>query len=559
MKVTLVRPPQVYPNEGFPVGPRSGLPLGLLSIAAFLERGGHRVNIIDALIDFDIRQLDMSKRWIHFGQSWEELRNNISSGDPEIIGIGNQFTTNLSQSFMTAKIAKEACPKAKVVIGGPHASSAPEDILASPDVDYACVGEGEPIMLNLANRAGDLNGVVNIPGLAYRNDGEIIETETRSPISDLDTLPLPAYHLLNMERYFFLERKGYISRATYRYPGSERAVSVITSRGCPFNCVFCGIGSVMGKRWRAHSPGYVMYQLEHLVKNYGVRHIHFEDDNFTLNRHRFQQILAELNEAKLGVTWDTPNGIRADYLDRPLLKAMRKAGCTYTVMGVESGDQGILDRVIGKKIKLSDVARVADICAKTGIDLHAFFVIGLPGESLKNMEKTLKFALNLKRRFNVFPHLNLANPLVGSELYRVCRDSGYLTSPDLPQTYGRLRGDKQERLMIKTEEFEPADLYRLSKEFHRRLIAISTIHTAGFLFRRPKILASLLISVPWRRLISPAVFSTWIRTVFAEKLLFERCLERGVGSAGFNLIDADPPQSVYIDEGPVKVEDLNVS
>ena len=151
---------------------------------------------------------------------------------------------------------------------------------------------------------------------------------------------------------------------------------MITSRGCPYDCTFCSIHLHMGKRFRAHSVTNVLRHIELLVSQYGVRHIHFEDDNLTLNRSRFSDLLDGLLAVQFDITWDTPNGVRADLLPKELIAKSKESGCTHLVMGVESGKQANLDRIVKKKLDLQQVERTAHACKELGLDLGAFFIIG---------------------------------------------------------------------------------------------------------------------------------------------------------------------------------------
>jgi len=531
MKALLIRPPQMSPNMEFPAGPRSGLPLGLLYIASVLEKEGIEVEIFDALVEFDLDYLDLNQKWVHFGSSWEEIKKIIQKSEAEIIGINNPFSTQLKPALKVAALAKEALPESLVVVGGPHASVAPETFLYdSKEIDMVVGGEGEYTMPRIISWIKGQEDVSNIAGVAYRKNGKIKVNPPAPHIQDLDNLPLPAYHLLNMERYFELERLGYSPRVTFSYPGSERAVSVITSRGCPFNCTFCSIHPHMGNRWRFHSAEYVLDHLRYLVSEYGVKHIHFEDDNLTLNKKRFETLLDGLLEENINITWDTPNGVRADTFDQTLLEKCKASGCTYLVVGVESGDQFTLNSIIKKKLDLKTVGRVAQDCKTVGIDLHAFFIIGFPGEKKKNLKATLEYALDLKKKFNVFPHLNLAYPQIGTELFKICEEKGYLTAPLNPKTYSNWRGDKLERLMIETEDFKVKDLYELSNSFHRTLARISFLHSVGFLVRNPKVFLFILATFFRKFRKHPFKIKSVLKNIYSRYLIFENYLKRRVYS-----------------------------
>ncbi|MFQ5574705.1 MAG: B12-binding domain-containing radical SAM protein [Terriglobia bacterium] len=529
MKALLIRPPQSVPNLDFPAGPRVGLPLGLLYVAAATRSHGYEVEIYDALAAVDTEKIDRTSGWMHFGADWDRIKTAIRSSQAHVIGISNPFSTQLNATLRVAALAKDALPEATIVVGGPHASVSPETFFEdSKDIDLVCQGEGEIVFPNLLRVAEGREEIENVDGIVYRDRDGVKRSGSVSFIEDLDDLPLPAYDLVPLERYFELERLGYSPRVTFDYPGSDRSLSIITSRGCPFNCVFCSIHPHMGNRWRAHSAEYVLDHLRHVRTKFGVRHIHFEDDNLTLDSERFEAILDGLSNENAGLTWDTPNGVRADTFDDPLLVKAKETGCTYLVLGIESGDQESLDRFVQKKLDLKKSREVAAKCKQIGLDLHAFFIIGFPGESETNIRNTLDFALDLRRSFNVFPHVNLAYPQYGTELYRICEERGYLTAPSSPQTFSTWRGDKQERQMIETDQFKVADLYRLSNTFHRKLAAQSGWHSVVFLARNPKV-AAFVISAFLRKMSgNPLRFKRALKNVYSRYLLFENYLKRVV-------------------------------
>ena len=251
-------------------------------------------------------------------------------------------------------------------------------------------------------------------------------------------------------------------RIKYRSAVDLREISMITSRGCPFNCVFCSIHLHMGRRWRGHSEGYVTKHIENVVNKYGVEHIHFEDDNLTLDMKRFENILDEIIKKRIEFSWDTPNGIRADRLTKDMLYKMKKTGCKSLTIGVESGDQFILDNIIDKHLNLGNVINTAQMCQQLGIRLGAFFVIGFPGEKKENMEETIKFALRLKRQYDVDMHLMVATPLYGTKLYEICKEHGYLTRELDPRALSE--GTQIDGVgLIKTEDFTPDEIKKLAQ------------------------------------------------------------------------------------------------
>jgi magnesium-protoporphyrin IX monomethyl ester (oxidative) cyclase len=472
MKVLLVNPPLIY----FPGSTRvlPGLPLGLLYVAAVLEkRGYHEVEILDTLTEGS--GPSGSEGVIHYGMAWDEIREEIARRRPDVVGITSPYTTQIDNAVKIAGIVKQIDKKILTIVGGPHASVRPVEVLKdASDIDIAVIGEGEYTMPEILEYYLGKKNIDEIPGIAYRKDGEIVLGPYREFIKDLDALPFPAYHLVDMEKY--LDPRG----ARYRGTRYLREISMITSRGCPFNCVFCSIHLHMGRTWRAHSSEYVVAHIEHVINKYGVRHIHFEDDNLTLNARRFTGILDGVIGKGLRFIWDTPNGIRADGLTVELLRKMKATGCVNLSIGIESGDQDILDNVIDKKLRLDDAIRAIEMCHQAGIKMNAFYVIGFPGERPGNMERTVELALRLKKQYDVDMSLMVATPLYGTRLHDLCLENGYLTRELTPralsegtQAYGRG--------LISTPDFTPEDVKKLA------LRAISRYNRLSLLtfIRRP--------------------------------------------------------------------------
>ena len=201
---------------------------------------------------------------------------------------------------------------------------------------------------------------------------------------------------------------------------------MITSRGCPYNCVFCSNCIVWGKKWRARSPKNVVDELEHLVKTYGIKQIDFSDDNMTLDKKRMAEICDLIVERGLHVEWFTPNGIRADTLDEPLLRKMKMAGCKKIRIAPESGVQRVVNDVIGKNLDLKSVEQTVITCRKVGVKVGCFFVIGLIGETKADIEETIKFAYKLKRLGADNFIFSIAMPLYGTAFFEQAKEGGFL-------------------------------------------------------------------------------------------------------------------------------------
>ena len=264
------------------------------------------------------------------GATWEEIQLVVAERRPDVVGISNQYSSQVVNALRTAQAVKEVNPDIPVIVGGPHASVMPSTFFEQPGkVDFAVIGEGETTMVELISCLERKGNPRTLDGIAYVEDGFPVLRKSRPLISDLDTIPFPAYDLVDMERYFYFNRQGKDGRESYRYPGSERSISMITSRGCPFKCIFCSIHLSMGRHYRAHSVDYVLSHIRHVREQYRVKHIHFEDDNFSFDMERFEKILDRMFASRFDITWDTPNGVRADYLNPGILQKCKESGRTY--------------------------------------------------------------------------------------------------------------------------------------------------------------------------------------------------------------------------------------
>lgn len=429
MKTLLVNPPQTFfPGSDLP---SANLPLGLMYIAAVLDKSGFEVEILDAFqTDFSFRKFgDVTE----VGMPYKRIGDEIRRKKPDIVGIANPFTCQVEHTIKVANIVKEIDPTILTVAGGPHVTVVPTEFLnKASNVDIAVIGEGENAILDIARFFEGKMEINDINGIAYHKDEKVILNSPRPFIKNLDELPYPAYHLVEMEQYLSPKKLEYRSF-------QDRAISMITSRGCPFNCCFCSVYLHMGKKFRAHSVDYVVDHLEHVVDKYRVKTIYFEDDNLTFDIKRFEAICDMIIEKGIRFCWETPNGVRADYLNLDLLKKMKKSGCQSVFVGVESGDKYVLDNVIDKSLKLEDVVKFAKNCQKIGLKAGAFYIIGFPGEKKENIMKTVEFGLMLKRKYDVGMHLFFATPLYGTRLYEECKMKGYIRGDLTPRAFAEVR------------------------------------------------------------------------------------------------------------------------
>jgi anaerobic magnesium-protoporphyrin IX monomethyl ester cyclase len=465
MKVLLINPPQIfYPGSDAPAG---NLPLGLMYIAAVLYREGYNVEILDAFMT-DSSFLKVGDT-VEVGMPYGRIKEEIRGRKPEIVGIANPFSCEVENAIRVGNIVKEIDPSILTVVGGPHATAVPVAFLGeAKNVDIAVIGEGEYTMLDIAKCFGGYKKISDVQGIAYRKDDAVVQNSPRPFIKNLDELPYPAYHLVNMEQYLNPKKIEYRSF-------KDRAISMITSRGCPFNCNFCSVHLHMGKLFRAHSADYVINHIEHVVNKYRVKTIFFEDDNLTFDLKRFEAICDKIIEKGIKFNWETPNGIRADCLTLNLLKKMKKSGCQSVFFGIESGDQFVLDNIIGKSLNLKEVMKVAQMCQDIGLKTGAFYIIGFPGEKKENMLKTVELALKLKQEFDVGMHLFFATPSYGTRLCDECKKKGYIQENLTPRAFAEVRQTRGMPL-IKTEDFMPSEVKEIASMAVRRYKRLSLIN-----------------------------------------------------------------------------------
>jgi anaerobic magnesium-protoporphyrin IX monomethyl ester cyclase len=465
MKVLLVNPPQIfYPGSDAPAG---NLPLGLMYIAAVLDKAGYKAEILDAFMT-DSSFLKVGDT-IEVGMPYGRIREEIRRRKPDIVGIANPFSCEVENAIRVGNIVKEIDPSILTVIGGPHVTAVPVAFLEeAKNVDIAVIGEGEYTILDIVKFFKGHKKIREVQGIAYRKDDTVVQNSPRPFIKDLDELPYPAYHLVDMEQYLNPKKIEYRSF-------KDRAISMITSRGCPFNCCFCSVHLHMGKLFRAHSANYVINHIEHVVNKYRVKTIFFEDDNLTFDLKRFEAICDKIIEKDIKINWETPNGVRPDYLTLNLLKKMKKSGCQSVFFGIESGDQSVLDNIIGKSLKLKEVTKVAKMCQDIGLKTGAFYIIGFPGEKKENMLKTVELALRLKKEFDVGMHLFFATPSYGTRLYEECKKKEYIQENLTPRAFAEVRQTRGMPL-IKTEDFMPSEVKEIASMAVKRYKRLSIIN-----------------------------------------------------------------------------------
>ncbi len=370
-------------------------PLNIAVLAAVARDHCYQTTIVDSLAE----RLD-----------YDKTLERILDFDPDYLGI-TSTTISIFYAAEMARLAKQSLPGLKVILGGAHITAAPQETMRRfPQFDIGVIGEGEDTLIDLLHTLETgKKPLPDVEGIIYRDNGEIRMTPRRAFIQDLDRIPYPAWDLLpDLVRYY-----QPAVDSLYRSPAS----SLVTSRGCPGQCVFCD-RAVFGNRVRGYSAGYVLGMIKRLRYEYGIRDLFIHDDNFVVLRKRLKQICNAIIKEKIDITWSCLG--RLDSLDLSLLPLMKKAGCWQINYGVESGSQKILD-LMNKKIKVEQAAKVINATRRAGIRVKGLFIIGSFGETTETIKETLDFIKKVK--MDDF-HACCYTPFPGTEADRIAEQYG---------------------------------------------------------------------------------------------------------------------------------------
>jgi anaerobic magnesium-protoporphyrin IX monomethyl ester cyclase len=392
MKVALVFPPQVQaitPYFKSCLQERIGFlpPLGLISIATLIKaRQLAEVKVFDCLVE---------------GWDYQALNSVLQSFAPDVVGIST-MTHTLIDALTVAHNLKQSNPAVKIGLGGPHLDIFPQASLNFPDIDFIVSGEGELSFAELLQK-WQAKGSQEIPGVWEK--GSEVNFTAPFYIKDLDSLPIPDRSLTPWQKYYTVVSK---------HPPTT---SIISSRGCPYHCIFCRTAG--GKVWRARSPRKVVEELEACL-NLGIKEFFFFDENFTFDRERVLEICRLIKERGLKLHFDLR--CRANHVDGEILKALRSAGAQRIQYGLESGSPKIL-KTIKKGLTLEEAEQAVKQAKRAGLTTYASFMLGHPGESAADLKLTIDFALRLPLDFVDF---SITMPYPGTELYELAKERGLI-------------------------------------------------------------------------------------------------------------------------------------
>lgn len=397
-------------------------PLGILSIASYIESLGYKVHVMDIHAE---RENDIA------------LRKRLRMHQPRYIGI--TILTNMSiPAHKIAKICKEELPNCILVAGGVHAEAVPERILRNSAFDCVVRGDGEEAMREIieGKRFSDINGLSYLEGTTVTNNSP------RSLEMNLDRFPFPAYDMVDFSNYF-------PPVGSYRH---LPAINMLMTRGCPGKCVFCNSARTT---LRARDSKMVVNQIRHLNQTYGIRQIMFYDDTFTVLKKTCLDFCKHLEKANLNVSWVAY--IRGDCFSDELASAMKKSGCHQVLMGIETGSDMIAKR-IGKPIDREKYRKAVKIAHDHGIEVRGSFIIGNMDETWETMNESLNFAIELD--LDLF-QLNISTPYPGTALYKEAVERGMLKDANW-YDYG------QGKVLVSQAQLPDEEIYRFEKYAFRK-------------------------------------------------------------------------------------------
>lgn len=416
-RILLIAPPAFTMKSWRDINPLP--PMGLGYLASIAERLGIQVKILDCLVHGWDHEEDVNEHLIRVGLSNDEIQKRIIDFKPDLIGVNCQFSRQYRIYHQIFSLIKKVDKEIIVVAGGPHATVCPEEVLGDDNCDYLLSGEAEDSFRELIEALGNESEIASIGGLGWKIDGKLHFNPNQKIIEDLDSIPFPAYHLMELDKYFGLN-------ASHGMRHKQRFCPIITSRGCPAKCTFCSAHQVWGNTHRMRSVENVLEEMRLLKDRYGIEEIMFEDDNVTANAKRAKHLFSRMIEDRLDFVWDTPNGAGVWSMDEEMIDLIKKSGCVQLNFPVESGSQHVLKHIIRKPLNLEKVKKLVKYCKIIGLDHSMFLVIGMPGEKLSDMWESFKFAAECGC---YTPHVSVATPYPGTQLYEDCVQKGYFSKP----------------------------------------------------------------------------------------------------------------------------------
>jgi len=363
------------------------MPLGIAYIAAMLRDYNKEVKIHD----------------MSFDNSIEDFHKVLNDYKPNVVGI-EVLSMNVEYAFQVAKIIKEFNKNIVVVVGGPHPTFQPEEMLNNENIDIAVQGEGEFTFIEILNKIENFEPFVNLKNIAFRQDSKVKINSRKEPIKNLDELPFPAIDLLPHKRY--------LSQPTIE-PMPSPGINIITGRGCPFNCNFCQPISrkLFGVKHRARSPKNIIDEIIILKYKYNIKSFTIVDNLFVIDENYIMEFCQRLIKSKLNLKWRCNS--RVNTISHKKLEYMKKAGCIAIIFGVESGSQRMLD-LMNKGTTIKQIKNAFELCKKLKISTMANIMMGYPGETKESLDETINLIKEIQPEML---SISITSPMPGTRLF----------------------------------------------------------------------------------------------------------------------------------------------
>jgi len=393
------------------------MPLGLMYIAGTLLANGYKdVEILDVMCEGFFNETSFKKDYIRFGLSPKEIKRRIKEFNPDVVGVSCMASIRKYHAYEICKLAKEVNPYITTVIGGNHVTCFPQEALRRRSVDYVILGEGEEPFLKLV-QALENNTSLCFDGLASKNGGYILNPQ-KCWRRDIDNIPFPAHHLLNLDMYLDLWKK-----TGYHYYEAKKFTMMVMARGCPNLCEHCP-HDVLFPGYRARSAKNVFDEIKLVHETLGVEEVQFHEYNGMVIWKTVEEFCNLMIESGLNkkITWGWPIGIWLKHLTFEKLKLMREAGMAYVDLAIESANQELLDSLMkGKDVSLEHTMDVIKWSNELDYYINCFFMLGLEGQTKADIEKTIEFAQSLNVDSVTF---FIAQPLPGTPFWNHCKEKG---------------------------------------------------------------------------------------------------------------------------------------
>lgn len=418
MKILLLNPYQTktFNKRTYPLEPT-----GLLSLATYVrdklivKYPSIKISIFDTYFNGSAI-CRKNKDGYRSGLSDEEIAFLLKKKNPDVIGISNNYTSYLQDSISLIKLAKKICPKTLMIIGGAHATIDHKVLITNKDIDIVVRGEGEETFREIIYNVYHNKSLRNVTGITYKIGKRIICNSDRALIPNLDEMPIPDRSFIDYPEYIKKTSGSFFS------PSQKPVGIIFSARGCMYRCIFCSTNKVWANRWRSRSAKNILMEIIYLKKEYGIREIAFEDDQFMGSKERIIELCKLIIKSKLGMSFIVPTGLSPALLDKNIIDYLKKANFYRICFSIDVGTKKSA-LYVRKPLNLDKVRDLVLYANNSGFWTYGFFVIGFPYEKIEDLMETKKYAYDLKLDFIRF---YIAQPHMGSDLYDEYLKNGML-------------------------------------------------------------------------------------------------------------------------------------